>query len=173
MAWISFGALPCRKKKKLMAAHVSMLLKSRASLTCFRNCFLPGRAKDLSAPQYITRCVLVNSRRRLGDAYFLHLQGPWSPKYSCFLSVLVAKKNNVDTKQWRFKGVDEQWRSLAKSFLTGCIWSSDLSREGACVEAFLFDNRGQYPTFTAVKVLKLYDNFRVQMRFLTVALLTV
>jgi len=29
MAWISFGALPCRKKK-LMAARVSMLLKSRA-----------------------------------------------------------------------------------------------------------------------------------------------
>jgi len=30
MAWISFGALPCRKKS-WMTAHVSMLLKSRAS----------------------------------------------------------------------------------------------------------------------------------------------
>jgi len=30
MAWISFGALPCRKKK-LMTARVSMLLKSRTS----------------------------------------------------------------------------------------------------------------------------------------------
>jgi len=30
-----------------------MLLKSRASLTCFRACFLPGRAKDLSAARYI------------------------------------------------------------------------------------------------------------------------
>jgi len=68
---------------------------------------------------------------------------------------------------------DEQWRSLAKSFLTGCFLSSDLSREGACVEAFLFDNRGQYSTFTAVKVPKLYGNFGVQMRFLTAALLTV
>ena len=29
-----------------------MLLKSRASQTCFRACFLPGRAKDLSAPRY-------------------------------------------------------------------------------------------------------------------------
>jgi len=28
-----------------------MLLKSRASLICFRACFLPGRAKDLSAPR--------------------------------------------------------------------------------------------------------------------------
>jgi len=33
-----------------MTARVSMLLKSRASLTCFRACFLPRRAKDLSAP---------------------------------------------------------------------------------------------------------------------------
>ena len=47
---MSFGALPC-KKKKLMTARV-LMLKSRASLTCFRGCFLPGRAKDLSAPRY-------------------------------------------------------------------------------------------------------------------------
>jgi len=52
MAWISFGALPC-KKKNLMTARVSMLLKSRGSLTCFRAYFLPGRAKDLSAPLYV------------------------------------------------------------------------------------------------------------------------
>jgi len=31
MAWISFGALPCRGEKNLMTVHVSMLLKSRAS----------------------------------------------------------------------------------------------------------------------------------------------
>jgi hypothetical protein len=35
-----------------MTARVSMLLKSRASLTCFRARFLPGRAKDLSTPWY-------------------------------------------------------------------------------------------------------------------------
>jgi len=35
-----------------MIARVLTLLKSRASLTCFRACFLPGRAKDLSAPRY-------------------------------------------------------------------------------------------------------------------------
>jgi len=51
MAWISFGALLCKKKKTLMTARVSMLLKSRASLSCFRACFLPGRAKDLSTPR--------------------------------------------------------------------------------------------------------------------------
>ena len=51
MARISFGALPCRGKKNLMTARVSMLLKSHASLTRFRPCLLPGRAKDLSAPR--------------------------------------------------------------------------------------------------------------------------
>jgi len=51
MAWISFGTLPWRVGGG-MTPRVSMLLKSRASLTCFRACFLPGRAKDLSAPRY-------------------------------------------------------------------------------------------------------------------------
>ena len=35
-----------------MTVRFSILLKSRASLTCFRACFLPGLAKDLSAPRY-------------------------------------------------------------------------------------------------------------------------
>jgi hypothetical protein len=46
MARIHFGVLPCRKKKILITARVCMLLKSRASLTCFRACFLLGRDKD-------------------------------------------------------------------------------------------------------------------------------
>jgi len=57
MTRISFGALPSRKKKNLMTARVSMLLKSRTPLTCLRACFLPGRAKDLSAPRH-RRCTL-------------------------------------------------------------------------------------------------------------------
>jgi len=61
MAWISFDALPCRGKK-MMTARVSMLLKSRASLTCFRDCFLTVRAKDLSAPRY--NCVLSSQYLR-------------------------------------------------------------------------------------------------------------
>ena len=36
----------------VMTACVSMLLKSRTFLTCYRACFLPGRAKDLSVPRY-------------------------------------------------------------------------------------------------------------------------
>ena len=54
--WREFPSVPClagKKKKTLMTARVSMLLKSLASLKCFRACFLPGRAKDLSAPRYV------------------------------------------------------------------------------------------------------------------------
>jgi len=42
MAWISFGALPCRKRN-LMTALISILLKSCSSLTCFQACF-PSRS---------------------------------------------------------------------------------------------------------------------------------
>ena len=56
IAWISFGALPCRKRN-LMTARISICFsKSRASLTCFH----PGQAKDLSAPQYVQALVSKN-----------------------------------------------------------------------------------------------------------------
>jgi len=45
-----------------------MLLKSRASLTCFRACFLPGRAKDLSAPRYkykLQQLVCVKESKKM------------------------------------------------------------------------------------------------------------
>jgi len=61
MAWISFGAFPYRKRN-LMTARVSILLKSRASLTFFRACFLPGRAKDLSAPRYLWDVQIYRTR---------------------------------------------------------------------------------------------------------------
>jgi len=52
--WREFPSAPCLAGgKKKMTARVSMLLKSRASLTCFRTCFLRGRAKALSAPRYM------------------------------------------------------------------------------------------------------------------------
>jgi hypothetical protein len=49
LEWREFPSAPCisGKKKHLITARVSMLLKSRASFTCFRACFLPGWAKDL------------------------------------------------------------------------------------------------------------------------------
>ena len=55
--WREFPSAPCLAgKKNLMTARVSMLLKSRASLTCFRACFLPGRAKALTAPPVLQDC---------------------------------------------------------------------------------------------------------------------
>ena len=36
-----------------MTARVSKLLKSRASLTCFQACFLPGLANNFSTLRYI------------------------------------------------------------------------------------------------------------------------
>jgi len=51
--WREFPSAPCLGGGGgLMTARVSMLLKLRASLTCFRTCVLPGQAKDLSAPLY-------------------------------------------------------------------------------------------------------------------------
>ena len=44
--WREFPSAPCiAGKKNLMTASVSMLLKSRVSLTCLWACFLPGRTK--------------------------------------------------------------------------------------------------------------------------------
>ena len=54
--------LALQGKRNLMTARVSMLLKSRASLARFRACFLPGRAKDLSAPQYNAVCILCRKK---------------------------------------------------------------------------------------------------------------
>jgi len=65
--WREFPSAPCLTggKKNLMTAVVSMLLKSRASLTCFRACFLPGRAKDLSLPPGILIISLSSSHETI------------------------------------------------------------------------------------------------------------
>ena len=61
--WREFPSALCLAgKKNLMTARVSMLLKSRASLTCFRACFLPGRATDLSAPRGIFHYYTIMSK---------------------------------------------------------------------------------------------------------------
>jgi len=49
--WREFPSVPCLAGGK--KTRVLMLLKSRVSLTCFRACFPPGRAKDLSALRHI------------------------------------------------------------------------------------------------------------------------
>jgi len=79
--WHEFPSAPCPAgKKNLMTARVSMMLKSRASLTCFRACFLPGRAKDLSAPRVVyvyDNRIIQNKEETLcfvsHDIYFVFL----------------------------------------------------------------------------------------------------
>ena len=48
-----YPSAPCLAGGKNLIARVSMLLKSLATMTCFRACFLPDLAKDLSAPRYL------------------------------------------------------------------------------------------------------------------------
>jgi len=52
MAWISFGALPCRKKKTLWQLASRCCWNRARRLICFRVCFFPGRTKDLSVPRW-------------------------------------------------------------------------------------------------------------------------
>jgi len=57
-----FPSAPClaEKKSNLITARVLMLLKSRASLTCFRTWFLLGRVRDLSEPSTTVISLAVN-----------------------------------------------------------------------------------------------------------------
>jgi len=48
--WCEFPLVPCLAGKKNLMTACILMLKLRATLTCFRACSLPGRAKDLSAP---------------------------------------------------------------------------------------------------------------------------
>ena len=57
-----------------MTARVSMLLKSRASLTCFRASFLPGRTKDLSAPGKTDKGGYMNKPKCMAKTYYIHRQ---------------------------------------------------------------------------------------------------
>jgi len=57
-----------------MTARVSMLLKSPASPTFFRTCFLPGRAKDLSASRYREEGTTVPVQARRGPEGLQHVE---------------------------------------------------------------------------------------------------
>jgi len=70
-----------------------MLLKSRASLTSFRACFLPGRAKDVSATRYNIQWqfFFIDSRQTLtassthchSSGFLQKLQCNWLYEVSC------------------------------------------------------------------------------------------
>jgi len=56
--WREFPSAPSLAGKKTLndSSRLDVVEKSRASLTCFRACFLHGRAKELSAPLY---CIIL------------------------------------------------------------------------------------------------------------------
>jgi len=51
-----------------------MLLKSHVSLTSYRACFLPGRAKDSSAPGKIDTRGYMNKPKCMTNTYYIHRQ---------------------------------------------------------------------------------------------------
>ena len=83
--WHEFLSATClQEKRNLMTAYISMLLKSPSSLTCFGACFLPGWAKDLSAPRYkqCMRTVLLT---------YLYLFAVKNSKFVLFLLLMCAE----------------------------------------------------------------------------------
>ena len=50
--WRKFPSAPCLAGKKKLDSSRLDVVEIAQSLTCFRAGFLPGRAKDLSAPRY-------------------------------------------------------------------------------------------------------------------------
>ena len=73
--WREFPSAPCLAgKKNLMTARVSVLLKWRASLTCYRACIFPSGAKDLSAHRCDFASNCLNSMYMASLTPSLHLR---------------------------------------------------------------------------------------------------
>jgi hypothetical protein len=84
--WREFPSAPCLAEEKNLTARGSMSLKSLASLTCFRACFLPGRAKVLSAPRYYPN-ILFSS---LIEYNFFRFFSCMAEIYQIFKGVLIS-----------------------------------------------------------------------------------
>jgi len=83
--WREFLSAPCLPEKKdLMTARVSMLMKSRPPLTCFRPCFLPGQAKDLSASQYKKKVNFMGSHLHSLIVFTIIISKTFFPKVDNF-----------------------------------------------------------------------------------------
>jgi len=55
--WRDFPSAPCLVGEKELddSSRLDVVEKARAFLTCFRACFLPSRAKNISTLRYISR----------------------------------------------------------------------------------------------------------------------
>ena len=104
-----------------MIARVSMLLISRASLTCFRACFLAGTAKDLSAPRYcsVTWIGYLFIKQGFHDQNFQIL--PFSINYS-------APKLKLDIGRIL---ISTYWKSMTSFPFFACDFSA------SCISSLL------------------------------------
>ena len=72
--WHEFPSVPrLARKKNLMRACVSVLLKSRTSLTCFQACVLPGQAKDLPASLCVCIYIYIYIYTHRGDPIYIYI----------------------------------------------------------------------------------------------------
>ena len=98
MAWISFGALPCRGQKTWWELASRCCWNRARRLACFRACFLPCRAKDLSAPRVYTVCAMNFFKKRVsfwvfvGNPSFLPNSAVRKPQ-THYTAVLMLRTN--------------------------------------------------------------------------------
>ena len=142
--WREFPSVPwlAGGKKNLMIARVSMLLKSRASLTCFRACFLPGRAKDLSAPGYLSlprvelclskeqllKCLKVSGLECISLKFWINIRTHARTHTHHSHKYWYYTKHNLWTRLQHAWGVERTWldRRSCTTFTTGALSNYDL-----------------------------------------------
>ena len=134
------SALCLARKRNLMTARVSMLLKSSAYLTCFRACFLPGRAKDLPPPRYVHKICPMLKPCHTPMTCVLSLQCRLVLSYSNYMNflpvliILILVSNHV----WVNKG-------LLKNYIGMPTWA-----QSACFAACIVSLS---PSFVSTSII--------------------
>jgi len=124
--WLEFPSAPCLAGGggKNLTARVAMLLKLRASLTCLRACFLPGRAKDLSAPSTYQTFVLCRWDVRFlclfpQDCNSVSFRKPKLPKHS--RQCIFLKLN-----MWKIITTTLPWTRLFNYLISTCFYNEKI-----------------------------------------------
>ena len=142
MAWIFLGALPCRKRN-LTTASISILLKSRASLTFFRGCFLPERPNDLSAPRYIMQpCTsmptfLRNVLHQCADSMWVLSKSKPPSSASRFRPLFFKPVLNVESSRNVMAHSDAREGKWRENWRMECVASTLHTTWGLGVSSFI------------------------------------
>ena len=124
-----------KTKNNLMTARVSMLLKSRSSLKCFRACFLPGRAKDISAPLY--PCLMINLKGR-NMQHFMKMQ------------LFFGNKNGFVKWNYLYYMFKKQMLPCLKLLLLSTVFhldTEDITQPSAFLYAFTYQSEAVMSCF--------------------------